>query len=66
MYVVQFRKKIVINTDPERRCYDGCNFSEKLVWTEWADLCPFRNKEAAEESAAGWRNINPSSEYRVK
>lgn len=64
-HAVQFRKKVVINTDPQRRCYDGVNFSEETVWTEWAELCPFRRKEDAEESAASWRKINPSREYRV-
>jgi hypothetical protein len=63
--MVQSRHRTVINTDPQRRCYDGCNFSEEVVWTGWADLCPFRLKEDAEESAASWRKINPKHEYRV-
>lgn len=34
--VILVRKRIEINTDPQRRCYNGCHFSSALVWTEWA------------------------------
>lgn len=33
------RKLIEINTDPQRRCYDGCHFSSEIVWTAWGALC---------------------------
>jgi hypothetical protein len=62
---VQFRKQVVVNTDPQRRCYDGVNFSEVVVWTDWADVCPFRNEADARESAACYKQINPGREYRV-
>ena len=36
--VIQMRSRELINTDPQRRCYNGAHFSSKLVWTEWEDL----------------------------
>jgi hypothetical protein len=64
-YQLQVRKQIVINTDPQRRCYDGCNFSEETVWTAWGEVCTYRLRETAEDSAQCFKQINPSREYRV-
>ena len=36
--VIQKRYLKLINTDPQRRCYNGAHFSSELVWTEWEDL----------------------------
>ena len=61
-----FRKKVIVNTDPQRRCYNGCNFSEREEWTELELVCPYRSKEDAESSAATFKQINPGHEYRVE
>jgi hypothetical protein len=63
--MVQVRKRTRVLTDPLRRVYWGVPFSSKEVWTEWGDLCPFRDPRDAEVSAASWRLINPQHEYRV-
>lgn len=63
--IVQFRKKIVENTDPQRRVYNGCNFSERVFWSEWTDLVSIDTKADAEASAESYRKNNPSREYRV-
>ena len=65
-FMVEFRKKVIVNTDPQRRCYWGCNFSEKVVWTDWADICAYSTREIAEDSMATFRSINKHSEYRIK
>jgi hypothetical protein len=35
---IMYRKRVLVNTDPQRRCYDGCHFSSELRWTEWESL----------------------------
>lgn len=60
------RRKITINTDPQRRCYDGCNFSEKVVWSEWGHIVNLHTREEAEESARTYRLINPDRQYKVE
>jgi len=64
-HVVQVRKRIVVNTDPERRCYDGCNASEEEVWTDWGDVCPHTELAVAEHSCRVFKEINPGREYRI-
>ena len=65
-FAVMFRKKITINTDPQRRCYNGCNFSEKTIWSEWGHIVNLPTREAAEESAKTYKLINPDREYKVE
>lgn len=66
MFVVQYRKKIEVNTDPQRRCYDGCHASSEFVWTDWRIICTYNVKADAEDSMATFRRINPQAEYRMK
>lgn len=63
---IYVRQKIVVNTDPLRRCYNGCNFSEEHVWSGWRFIMPSPNKESAESSIATFQKINPSCEYKIK
>jgi len=71
IYLVQFRKKIVMNTDPQRRCYNGCNASEEVLWSEWDTFYPMNTLKEAEESAELFRrnhaiDSKPATrEYRV-
>jgi hypothetical protein len=65
-HMVQFREKITINTDPQRRCYNGCHFSSEEVWTDWKDVCAYSDIETARDSAATFKRINPKREYRIK
>ena len=59
------RKRILVNTDSQRRCYDGVNFSEEQRWTDWGEVCTYREKATAEDSARVFLEINPSREYKV-
>lgn len=38
MSVISVRTKRLINTDPQRRCYNGCHFSSEIVWGPWEVL----------------------------
>ena len=59
---IQFRRKIEVNTDPLRRCYDGHHFSSEVQWTDWADLMTC-NPKRGEWWLAYWRRLN---DYAVK
>ena len=64
-YEIWFRKTIMVNTDPQRRCYDGCNFSEELRWSEWGFCGAHSERTSAEEAIAVFSKINPSREYKI-
>jgi len=51
-----------VNTDPQRRCYDGCHFSSELRWTDWEEL-EQPSAAKAEARLKFWRELN---EYAVK
>jgi hypothetical protein len=66
-FAVFCRKKITINTDPQRRCYDGCNFSEKAVWSEWKwVLSIYASSERGRGMGKDSRLINPKRQYKVE
>ena len=68
-HILWFRKKFEVNTDPQRRCYNGCHFSSEMRWTAWDTLIRFRswpdNRAEALASATTYQAINKNSEYRV-
>lgn len=63
-YQIECRKKIEVNTDPQRRCYDGVHARSEMRWTEWQGFGRY-TKEDGEESIACFKAINPSHEYRL-
>lgn len=65
-YQVWGRRQIEVNTDPLRRCYNGCHFSSEMVWTEWAYLATYSERSDAEESNALFKSINPTHEYKIE
>lgn len=64
-YTLLGRKQIEVNTDPQRRYYNGCHASSKMVWTEWYDLGYPKSKEDGEISIALYKSINPGREYKL-
>ena len=60
--MIQYRLKIEINTDPQRRCYNGCHFSSEIVWTAWTDL-ESTTADRVETRLTFWRELN---DYAVK
>lgn len=63
---VYFRKQVTVNTDPQRRCYDGCHFSSEKVWTAWELVCAYTEEATAEQTMAAFQDINPQREYKVE
>lgn len=60
---IQYRLFIEINTDPQRRCYNGCNLSSANVWTAWATLETWADEAVAKRRIKFWRGLN---DYAVK
>jgi hypothetical protein len=65
-YKVLCRKPIVINTDPQRRCYDGVMFSSKTEWSDWGEVCTHYNYDDAAESRDLFKSINESKGWQYK
>lgn len=62
--VIWQRKRVVVNSDPQRRCYNGCNFSEEERWTRWEVLEDMRFLKPGSDPAARmkfWRELNDYS-----
>ncbi len=55
---IEFRTRQLVNTDPQRRCYNGCDAKSELVWTPWKVL-EFNISEARiERRLEFWRELN--------
>lgn len=55
---IQSRERMVVNTDPQRRCYDGCHFSSEEIWSDWMDLETLRLGHEPESRLQFWRELN--------
>lgn len=54
---IYHRGKTTINTDPQRRCYNGCHFSSEEIWTKWS-LLEFVNESRAAARLEFWQDLN--------
>ena len=52
--ILYTRRKILINTDPQRRCYNGCHAKSELVRTAWEVL----DSNGNEQKLTFWRELN--------
>lgn len=70
-FLIQSREAREVNTDPQRRCYNGCHFSSEWVWGEWRTLGERSTQAEAEVIAQEWRDYQKRFggsrrlEYRV-
>lgn len=64
-YTLWVRKQIEVNTDPQRRCYNGCHARSELVWTEWAEVYNPATLEDGEDSVRVFQKINPTRQYKL-
>ena len=57
MAEIQYREHVLVNTDPQRRCYNGCHFKSEVVWSSWTtvDTC---KKGVADGHLAFWKDLN--------
>lgn len=59
---IEQRKRMLVNTDPQRRCYNGCHASSELQWTKWEVLESNINPTKIEARLVFWRDL---SDYAV-
>ncbi len=53
------RQMYLANTDPQRRCYDGHNYSSEWRWTSWGVLETWDlNTVNVEARLEFWRELN--------
>jgi hypothetical protein len=57
MTTIMYRERREVNTDPQRRCYNGAHFSSELRWTDWGVL-EYTTPEKAERRLQFWRELN--------
>lgn len=58
LYNIQQRKRQLINTDPQRRCYNGAHASYEIVWGPWETTCWNVKEEDLEDRLEWWRDLN--------
>lgn len=57
-YTIESRRQVLVNTDPQRRCYNGCHASSELQWESWDWLELELPAERVESRLAFWRELN--------
>lgn len=57
-FLIQSREQFEYNTDPQRRCYNGCHFSSEKIWSEWKTLYSVRTEPEAIDRVNDWVKIN--------
>lgn len=57
-YGIWLRTVTIVNTDPQRRCYNGCNFSERTDYGEWRLFQTWEGLEFSEAVARGLRRAS--------
>jgi len=57
-YEIYHRSQIIVNTDPQRRCYWGVNFSEAICWTNWSRIDCDIPESRIGRRLEFWRELN--------
>lgn len=57
-FVILKREQREVNTDPQRRCYNGCHAKSELIWGSWEEFDYPPTKERAEFRLKFWRELN--------
>ena len=57
-YTLRTRTRVEVNTDPQRRCYNGCHFSSELIDTPWETLESHIPAAKAQAKMQFWRELN--------
>ena len=76
MATIEYRALTLVNTDPERRCYNGCHFSSEWRWTAWSELETGVHPDRVADRLEFWRDLtayamrergkSATKEYRIK
>lgn len=57
-HTIRMRRLIEVNTDPQRRCYNGCHAKSELHWTDWETLNSNVIADKVEDKLKFWRDLN--------
>jgi hypothetical protein len=57
-YIIMTRALQLINTDPQRRCYNGCHFSSEWVWSEWREFWEESDLKTIKRQLRFWTELN--------
>lgn len=55
---IQYKLLQEVNTDPQRRCYNGCHAKSELIWSSWVSIDWNIKPEAVDERLAFWKDLN--------
>lgn len=58
LFAIRMRQRILVNTDPQGRCYNNCHYSSEHQWTAWTALGINLPADKAERRLAYWRDLN--------
>lgn len=56
-FTIFMRNQHFVNTDPQRRCYDGCHFSGEFRWGAWESLGTVP-ADKVDDKLKFWRELN--------
>lgn len=65
-YIVQIRSGKIVNTDPQRRCYNGCHASSRTDWENWRHWDEVPTLEDAERHVRLFQRDNQQLRYFEK
>jgi hypothetical protein len=57
-FSIEMSKTSVINTDPQRRCYNGCHAKSEMVSLPWEVLQSGVKVDKVEDKLKFWRELN--------
>lgn len=57
-YRIEMQSQVLVNTDPQRRCYNGCHAKSELRRTEWEVLETSWPEDQIERRLTFWRELN--------
>ena len=58
MINIYSRCRILVNTDPQKRCYNGCHFSSELIWGAWELVNYNVSEDSVQDKLKFWRELN--------
>lgn len=58
LYQLRTRRRVMVNTDPQRRCYNGAYFSVRYDWSEWEVLQSNVPEHDCARVLTFWRELN--------
>jgi len=60
-FKIERRNRGYVNTDPQRRCYNGCVYKGEWRWSEWDAIQWNVPEEEVKECLADWRDLHAYS-----